>query len=123
MLVAASKAHPGLAAYAVAKARKDGGHVASLSTATIEKQLGSLVRGGGQLRGWWLGGDSCAGDRRMQPATCQAVNSGRRINKVLKAESSSLGSLLVPCAQGRLGCKEKLQGSNLLEATLCNHSR
>jgi hypothetical protein len=47
MLVAASKAHPGLAAYAVAKARKDGGHVASLSTSTIEKQLGSLVRGGG----------------------------------------------------------------------------
>jgi hypothetical protein len=44
MLVAASKAHPGLAAYAVAKARKDGGHVASLGVATIEKQLGSLVR-------------------------------------------------------------------------------
>lgn len=43
MLAAASKAHPGLTAYAVAKAQKGGSHVASLGTAAIEKQLGSLV--------------------------------------------------------------------------------
>lgn len=45
MLMAASKAHPGLAAYAVAKAKKDGSHVATLNTAAVEKQLGSLVGG------------------------------------------------------------------------------
>jgi hypothetical protein len=57
MLMAAAKGHPGLAAYAVAKARKDGSHVASLSTATIEKQLGSLVRV--QLAGCGAGGAAC----------------------------------------------------------------
>ena len=40
-----------LAAYAVARARKDGGHAATLSQALVEKQLGSVVclcaQGGG----------------------------------------------------------------------------
>jgi hypothetical protein len=43
MLMAASKAHPGLAAYAVAKAKKEGSHTASLSTAAIEKQIANVV--------------------------------------------------------------------------------
>jgi hypothetical protein len=43
MLLLQPKAHKGLSAYAVAKARKDGAHVVSLSQALVEKQLGSLV--------------------------------------------------------------------------------
>jgi hypothetical protein len=43
MLMASSKAHGGLAAYAVAKAKKDGTHTATLSTAAIEKQIANVV--------------------------------------------------------------------------------
>jgi hypothetical protein len=44
MLMATSKAHPGLAAYAVAKAKKDGRHTAALSTSAIDKQIANVVR-------------------------------------------------------------------------------
>jgi hypothetical protein len=44
MLMAVSKEQPSLAAYAVAKAKKDGMHVITLAVAGMEKQLGSLVR-------------------------------------------------------------------------------
>lgn len=43
MLMASSKAHPSLAAYAVAKVKKGGSHVITLSTASIEKQLANVV--------------------------------------------------------------------------------
>lgn len=43
MLMAVSKASGGLAAYAVAKAKKDGSQTASLSTAAIEKQIANVV--------------------------------------------------------------------------------
>jgi hypothetical protein len=79
MLVAASKAHPGLAAYAVAKARKDGGHVASLSTSTIEKQLGSLVR---RLGGW------------LHASNVYLLEGSSRGSKPVFAVSSSLGCLV-----------------------------
>lgn len=46
MLMATSKAHPGLAAYAVAKAKKDGSHTATLSTSAIDKQVANVVRAG-----------------------------------------------------------------------------
>jgi hypothetical protein len=48
MLMAVSKASGGLAAYAVAKAKKDGSHTASLSTAAIEKQIANVVSVGWQ---------------------------------------------------------------------------
>ncbi|KAF8056103.1 nifk [Scenedesmus sp. PABB004] len=57
MLMASSAAHPGLAAYAVAKAKKDGQHVATLSAAAIEKQLGSV---GGEMSISLLLGDPAA---------------------------------------------------------------
>lgn len=44
--MANSKSEPGLAAYAVAKVKKDGSHVITLSTSGIDKQLGGLVRSG-----------------------------------------------------------------------------
>eukprot|EP00878_Enallax_costatus_P010700 GHUV01011176.1.p1 GENE.GHUV01011176.1~~GHUV01011176.1.p1 ORF type:complete len:120 (+),score=38.38 GHUV01011176.1:596-955(+) len=44
MLMAASKSHPGLAAYAVAKVKKDGPHIITLTTASIDKQLANVVR-------------------------------------------------------------------------------
>lgn len=43
--MAVSKSSGGLAAYAVAKAKKDGSHTASLSTAAIEKQIANVVSG------------------------------------------------------------------------------
>ena len=45
MLMASSKSHPGLAAYAVAKVKKDGPHVITLTTASIDKQIANVVRG------------------------------------------------------------------------------
>ncbi|WIA23212.1 hypothetical protein OEZ86_010100 [Tetradesmus obliquus] len=84
MLAAASKAYPGLTAYAVAKAQKGGSHVASLGTAAIEKQLGSL---GGELALSLLLGD---------PAAPLGV-------------SGSIGSLLLPeAATGSAAPKPKL---------------
>lgn len=49
MLMGASKAYPGLAVYAVAKPQKDGSHVATLSSASIDKQVANMVRGHGLL--------------------------------------------------------------------------
>lgn len=43
MLMASSKAHAGLAAYAVAKVKKEGQHVITLSTDNIDKQLANVV--------------------------------------------------------------------------------
>jgi len=43
MLMAVNQQQPELAAYAVAKVKKDGVHVITLSATSIEKQLGSLV--------------------------------------------------------------------------------
>lgn len=57
MLMAVSKEQPALVAYAVAKAKKDGLHVATLATAAVEKQLGPL---GGEFDVALLLGDPAA---------------------------------------------------------------
>jgi hypothetical protein len=55
MLMASSKAHGGLAAYAVAKAKKDGTHTATLGTAAIEKQIANVVSTPSLLALWQTG--------------------------------------------------------------------
>eukprot|EP00878_Enallax_costatus_P042940 GHUV01050464.1.p2 GENE.GHUV01050464.1~~GHUV01050464.1.p2 ORF type:complete len:217 (+),score=92.75 GHUV01050464.1:359-1009(+) len=57
MLMAASKSHPGLAAYAVAKVKKDGPHIITLTTASIDKQLANV---GGEMELSLLLGDPAA---------------------------------------------------------------
>lgn len=54
MVVLQPKAHKGLAAYAVAKAKKDGSHSVTLSQSLVEKQLGPV---GGKLSVTLLLGD------------------------------------------------------------------
>lgn len=49
MAVLVPAANEELAAYAVAKARKDGSHVIALSLAAVEKQLGPVVSALGVL--------------------------------------------------------------------------
>lgn len=44
MLMMVPKGEKALAAYAVARAKKDGSHSVTVSQAAIEKQLGSVVR-------------------------------------------------------------------------------
>eukprot|EP00879_Flechtneria_rotunda_P027042 GHRR01028901.1.p1 GENE.GHRR01028901.1~~GHRR01028901.1.p1 ORF type:complete len:267 (+),score=87.20 GHRR01028901.1:175-975(+) len=57
MLMASSKVHPRLAAYAIAKVKKDGSHVVTLGTTSIEKQLGTV---GGEFELSLLLGDPAA---------------------------------------------------------------
>ncbi|KAI8473224.1 MAG: Oligosaccharyltransferase subunit Ribophorin II-domain-containing protein [Monoraphidium minutum] len=57
MLMAVPASNPALAAYAVAKARKDGSHAATLSQAAVEKQLGPV---GGKYAVTLLLGDPAA---------------------------------------------------------------
>lgn len=67
--MAVSKSSGGLAAYAVAKAKKDGSHTASLSTAAIEKQIANVVSGLPAAWGCGCGTECSAAPSSSTPAT------------------------------------------------------
>ena len=96
MLMVVPAAAPKLAAYAVAKARRDGGHTATLSAAAVEKQLGPV--GGAAAVTLLLGDPSAAKGVRWELGSVElpAVADGVKPKPLLRTALVQPMSNLLP---------------------------